>query len=118
MSLVPVVALSIFLLPFAVAHAVRLLLPAATARRVGRAFEIGSWAVGAACLVLGVWCLHSMSQSVTPWNQLGALGLVGFVMLGSVLWASFRLGFRVLVPANRFSRFAGQSVDILGWPAA
>ncbi|WP_423067429.1 hypothetical protein [Devosia sp. CN2-171] len=117
MSLVPLVALIVFLLPFLIAHAVRASLSAATARRIGRVFDATSWVAGAGCGALGLYCLYSMSHSLAPWNQLGLLGLMGFVMLGSLVWTSFHLGYRVLVPANRFTRFAGMTVNVQGWPS-
>ena len=118
MSLVPLVALAVFLLPFVVAHAVRHFAPAAVARLVGGVFETVAWLAAVVCTGLGAWCVISMSHSVAPWNGLGVLGMIGFVMLGSILWTAFHVAYRVLVPANRFSRFAGAPVHIEGWPAA
>ena len=117
MSLVPLVALTIFLLPFFAAHVVRASLSAGTARRIGKIFDASSWVAGSGCVALGLFCLYSMSHSTAPWNQLGLLGLMGFVMLGSLAWTSFHLGYRVLVPANRFTRFAGMTVNVPGWPS-
>lgn len=118
MSLVPLAVVFVFLLPLIIAHAVRLFLPAATARLVGHVFDAVSWIAWAGCSGLGVYCLHAMSQNPTPWGQLGIFGLVSYVMLGSTIWAAFRLGYRALVPANRFTRFGGLPVHIEGWPAA
>ncbi len=118
MSLVPVVALIVFLLPYLVAHALRQFAPAAIARLVGRVFDTIAWLAAAICAGLGAWCVFSMSQSIAPWSGLGVLGMIGFVMLGSILWTAFHLAYRVLVPANRFSRFARLPVHIEGWPAA
>lgn len=118
MSLVPLIALAVFLLPFLAAHAVRQFAPAAIARLVGRVFDVVSWTAAVVCAGLGSWCVFSMSHSIAPWNGLGVLGLIGFVMLGSILWTAFHIAYRVLVPANRFTRFAGLQVHIEGWPAA
>lgn len=118
MSLVPLVVVFVFLLPLIVAHALRLLVPAATARLIGHAFDAISWIAWVGCAALGVYCLHAMSQNPTPWGQLGIFGLVGYVTLGSAIWTAFHLGFRALVPADRFTRFAGLPVHIEGWPAA
>lgn len=116
MSLEPLFALAVFLLPFLAAHVARATLSSAMARRLGRIFEVASWAAGTVCVALGIYCMYSVGQAAAPWNQTGLLGLVGFIMLGALLWTAFRLGYRVLVPANRFSRFAGQPIHILGWP--
>lgn len=117
MSLVPLVVLALFLMPFIAAHLVRAFLPAATARLVGHAFQAVSWVAWTGCAALGVYCLHAMGQNPTAWSQLGVFGLIGYVMLGSAIWTAFHLAYRVLVPANRFTRYAGLPVDIQGWPA-
>lgn len=118
MSLVPLVALIVFLLPFLGAHAVRHFASAAMARFVGRVFETVAWLAAVTCTGLGAWCVFSMSHSIAPWNGLGVLGMIGFVMLGSILWTAFHIAYRVLAPANRFTRFAGLPVHIEGWPSA
>jgi hypothetical protein len=117
MSLVPLVALAIFLVPFVAAHLVRAFLPAATARVVGHAFQAVSWVAWTVCAALGVYCLYAMGHNPTAWSQLGVFGLIGYVMMGSAIWTAFHLAYRVLVPANRFTRYAGVPVEIQGWPA-
>ena len=118
MSFVPLLALSVFLLPFLAAHLVRALLPAAAARLAGHVFRAVSWSAGGACAVLGAWTFHVTAQNPSVWGQLGLLGLIGYLMLGSALWTAFHLAYRVLVPADRFRRYAGRPVNIPGWPLA